>query len=124
MAAFTANQAAEALLPAGLLEDEARQMLMRSPVPAFLLDAAGGGILWSSHAAARLFGHADGGAFMRAGLPRQAPGTRRLLQIAADGDGPGRLERLRFTIAFRSAMVIGLCIIAPRSASVTLSLLQ
>ncbi|MCZ8182495.1 MAG: PAS domain-containing protein [Beijerinckiaceae bacterium] len=109
MAAYTANQAAEALLPAGLLDDQARQTLLRSPAPAFLLDAAEGTILWSSHAAARLLGHGDGAGLMRAGLPRQAPGTQRLLQLAGVGGGPGRLERLRFTIAFRSVIVIALC---------------
>lgn len=109
MAAYTANQAAEALLPASLLDDEARQTLMRSPTPAFLLDAAEGTILWSSHAAARLLGHGDGASLMRAGLPRQAPGTQRLRQLAGDGGSPGRLERLRFTIAFRSVIVTALC---------------
>ncbi|MCZ8258690.1 MAG: PAS domain S-box protein [Beijerinckiaceae bacterium] len=109
MAAYTANQAAEALLPAGLLDDEARQGLMASPTPGFILGAAEGEILWSSHAAARLLGHADGGSLMRTGLPLQAPGTRRLRQIAQDGGGPGRLERLRFTIAFRSVMVVAFC---------------
>ncbi|MCZ8186860.1 MAG: PAS domain-containing protein [Beijerinckiaceae bacterium] len=109
MAAYTANQAAEALLPAGLLDDEARQALMRSPTPAFLLDAVEGTILWSSHAAARLLGHGDGAGLMQAGLPRQAPGTQRLRQLAGDGSSPGRLERLRFTIAFRSVIVIALC---------------
>ncbi|WP_284178218.1 PAS domain-containing protein [Rhabdaerophilum sp. SD176] len=109
MAAYTANQAAEALLHAGLLDGEARQTLLRSPTPAFLLDAAEGTVLWSSHAAARLLGHGDGAALMRAGLPRQAPGTQRLRQLAVDGGSPGRLERLRFTIAFRSVIVMALC---------------
>ncbi len=51
-----------------------------------------GQVLWSSHAAARLLGHADGGALMRAGLPVQAPGSLRLRQLGAQGSGPKRID--------------------------------
>ncbi len=113
MAALTPNQAAEALLPDQLLHEETRQALMTSPTASLLLSPLGGQVVWSSHAAARLLGFVDGAALMRAGLPAQAPGTRRLQQILNDGHAEGRLERLRFTISFRSMIITALCTAVP-----------
>lgn len=113
MAVRTANQAAEPLLPAGLLETETRATLLASPLASFLLNPADGQVLWSSHVAARLFGRADGLALMQAGLPVQAPGSLRLRQIGAQGNGPRRIERLRFIVALRSVMLTAICEFLP-----------
>ncbi|KAF0228256.1 MAG: hypothetical protein FD175_2037 [Beijerinckiaceae bacterium] len=111
MAIETANRAAESLLPTGLLDPATREAILSNTMPSFLAAPDGGGILWSSHEAARRFGHAGGAAFMRAGLPPLAAGTQRIAALGRGiaPDAPKRLERLRFNIGFRSQVLTALC---------------
>ena len=111
MAIETANRTAESLLPAGLLDAETRESVLSNSMPSFLFAEAGSRILWSSHEAAKRFGHAHAGEFMRAGLPALAAGTQRIAVLGRGiaPDAPKRLERLRFNIGFRSLVLTALC---------------
>jgi PAS domain S-box-containing protein len=111
MANETANRAAESLLPASLLSPGTRESLLAASMPGLLIDAGNGAVLWSSHAAARRLGAADGADLAARGLPVFAPGTRRLTALAReiDAHAPRRLERLRFNSGFRSNLLTALC---------------
>ena len=111
MAIETANRAAGSLLPAGILDSAAQDVLLSSPMPGMLISHDGARVLWSSHDVARRFGLIDGSGLMRAGLPVLAAGTQRIAMLARglDADAPKRLERLRFNVGFRSLVLTALC---------------
>lgn len=113
MANETANRAAEALLPVDLLPPGMRSALMAETMPSFIAATDGRRILWSSHEAARRLAARDAEALMRAGLPPLAAGTERLAAIgrSLEAGAAKRLERLRFTIGFRSVALT--CLVAP-----------
>jgi PAS domain-containing protein len=107
----TANEAAESLLPADLLDSSTQLILLKNPSPSLIVGRENGTVLWSSHEAARHLGFASGAELMQAGLPRLAAGTQRLTTLARGiaPDAPGRLERLRFSVGFMSQAMTAMC---------------
>ena len=107
MRSGTENRKAEAFLHVALLDEASRAALLDDPVPALLLAEDGRTPLWGRGPAARLFGHTEIAELLPARLPESAPGTRRLMALAAslEPEDPPRLERLRFYFGFRDPSV-------------------